>query len=110
MHGRVFVNRDFCPTHVVGLRASIKLIKESIHNQLYSLYQNSLLTLLFFPKWPDGTELHLSQGKVIKSGAKKSKKFSKWILNDENKENDVFSVTDTGDSKKNELRVLPTEV
>ena len=37
---------------------------------------------------------------VIKSGAKKSKQFSKWILNDENKENDVFSVTDTGDSKK----------
>ena len=48
MHGRVFVNRDFCPTNVVGLRASIKLIKESIHNQLYPLYQNSLLTLLFF--------------------------------------------------------------
>ena len=37
---------------------------------------------------------------VIKSGAKKSKQFSKWILNDENKENDVFSVPDTGDSKK----------
>ena len=37
---------------------------------------------------------------VIKSGAKKSKQFSKWILNDENKENDVFSVTDTSDSKK----------
>ena len=31
-------------------------------------------------------------------------------LNDENKENDVFSVTDTGDPKNNELRVLPTEV
>ena len=103
MHGRVFVNRDFCPTNVVGLR-------ESIHNQLYPSYQDSLLTLLFFPKWPDGTEIHLSQGKVITLGAKKSKQFSKWILNDENKENDVFFVTDTSDSEKNELRVLPTEV
>ena len=37
---------------------------------------------------------------VIKTEKKKSKQFSKWILNDENKENDVFSVTDTGDSKK----------